>query len=748
MLRFKDHTWLNIGDLEPIDGELVEHTDRSATFRGRVVFCGAGVAWQVRVAVPTDGGAGFEITTSFSPVAELIEVLEGLSTFETPYEYDGSEHIQTFLCQQPMYRLQSGEVINGSGWVHPHWYYGRAGKVHLTYPSSSPLMVQKLHNADGSNVRYTTVIGNWDVCGVHDLFGQPTRKLRDTPEDRLFSHPAQTSKPGLRGFKFLVGAMNWNNSLHKDPNWLIEPGRGANQQLLVDFSSAPRAQRWDAHLAEAWERMNAIHFPNEGVVAAHEVHKSRGASWVNAATWLTDQFAKEEGCPGFFFPPPEGNGTCVYGPGTRPGSVSKGVKIFAAQWTGPSAYLGHVWDRPQLLASAKRLEDIAVLDKDHPPEQVWTIGPTPMYCAILRKAAVSGVSDAMHEKVIDYTRRRTKIILDPPADAKRGDAGIFAWDAFLNLLAADQFDRAACESAAKSLLEKVLHKLDTEHWQFNCAAEGDLVGAGNARPFGHAIAAAACLMAYKRFGEAKYRDAAERLGNILLATHFITWNESPAPDLDTRGWCHGSTGGRDQWAQIPPWETGFAIQQFAPLILEGFSRDGFFDVMWLFSKTGLAQFPIARTLKRLYRQDMSIEYRSIDAIATERELYLKLPYLAYENPWDQTMLAGYQGVEPLILSLLLGGGLVKAVDERVGAFVPEAAVYDLNVRSKFTAILWNPTRKSIETRLHVTAASIRQRSMRVGGAVAGVVTPAAPNTAPLVVPPRTATRVTIEVLDQ
>src|SRR5690606_6008346 len=108
---------------------------------------------------------------------------------------------------------------------------------------------------------------------------------------------------------------------------------------------------------------------------------------------------------------------------------------------------------------------------------------------------------------------------------------------------------------------------------------------------GHAIAATACLMAHQKLGDEKYRTAAERLGNIMLASHFITWNESPSPDLDTRGWCHGSTGGRDQWAQIPPWETGFTIQQFAPLMLAGIVREGFLDVMWLFARTGLAQFP-------------------------------------------------------------------------------------------------------------------------------------------------------------
>ena len=270
---------------------------------------------------------------------------------------------------------------------------------------------------------------------------------------------------------------------------------------------------------------------------------------------------------------------------------------------------------------------------------------------------------------------------------------------------------------------------------------GDAVGAGQARPFGHAVAMTANVLAWRRLGDEAYLRAAERFGNLLVGQHFITWDESPSPDLDTRGWSHGSTGGRDQWAQLPPWETGFSLQQLAQLILAGKGREGFYDVLWLFAHTGLAMFPKARTLKRLYTPDMQHTYRQIDAVATERAFYLSLPYLAYENPWDQTMLAGYQGVEPIILCLYLGGGLVRAEDDRVLALVPQAAAYDASVAREFTAEVWNPLEEQVETRLIGTVAVKRGEQWNCSGAVSGVVSPDAPATEPFAVAPRTVARV-------
>lgn len=695
MLRFKDHSFLNIGHVEPTEGRLISQSESALTFGGTESFGSTDVAWEVSVSVPVDGGGGFSVRTTLRPVTSPVEVLEAMSTFETPYEYDGNEESTTVIAQQPVFRSRGGKEINGAGYVHPHWYYGRAGRAHLTYPSSSPLLAHRIAAADGSNARYTTIIGNWDFTDVHDLFAQPTRNANDND----VASGAGGVKLGMRGFKYLVGAVNWNNSLYKDPNVLVESARGLRQALIVDFARALPGGTWDAWLARGWERVCRVHFPASGRLAAHEVHVSTGASWSAASEWLVEQFNKPQGMPGFFYPE---NGIAVYAPGTRP-KWDRGVKFFAAQWTGPLSYLAEILDRPDFAQASDRLEALAVEDADakQKAEAVWTIGWMPQFVALLRKDAIAGVRPETRQLTSDYISRRTEFVLNPPAGStKRGDGGMLAWDAMGNLLAARLFDREKRLAAGVEILQRVNTKLDDDFWGFNCAAEGDLVGGGQARPFGHGVAIAANMLAWQETGNDAYLRAAERFGNLTLAMHFITWNESPSLDLDTRGWAHGSTGGRDQWAQIPPWETGFALQQLAPLLVAGKGRTGFYDVLWYFARTGLAQFPKARTMKRLYKPDMSITYRPIHEIASEREFYLKLPYLAYENPWDQTLLAGYQGVEPLMISAFLGSGLVRAQDDRVQAIVPGAATYD-DLAGGFDVHLWNPTNEPIRTMLEV-----------------------------------------------
>ena len=737
MLRFKDHEFLNIGGVRVVAGQLWDDTGDSLLFGGEELFAGVRVGWSVLVSVPADGGPGFTVATRLVPLDEPVELLEALTTFELPYEYDGHEQQMTVMCQQPVYRFEGNKELSGAGFMHPNWYYGRVGRAHLTYPSSSPLMINRTRGVDGGNERCTMLIGNWNVCSVRDMFAQPTRNLGDAERKAVFPDANLKVAPGRRGMKFLIGTLNWNTSLHKDPNVIVDVNKGLQQEVTVDFAGTLPGKGWDMWLAQGWERMARIHFPKDGHVPAWEIAKSRGASWVESAEWLTAQFEKPEGCPGFFSPD---RGTCVYAPHTRP-KWDSGVEAFCGQWTGPVSYLGHVWNDGGMATASQRLERIFNKDTAHPPDQIWTIGPTPLYTAVMRKALLAGVQRDTLRKVAHWVRRRTEVVLNPPEGGRRGDGGILAWDAFANLLAADLFDRAGREACAKELLKRVNQRLDGAFWAFNCAAEGDLVGAGQARPFGHAIAMTANVMAYRRFGNRRYLDAAERFGNLLLGMHYITYNESPSPDLDTRGWCLGSTGGRDQTAQLPPWETAHALQQFAYLIDAGRGRDGFFDAMWLFAHTGLAMFSKARTMKRLYTPQMGITYRQIDEVASEREFYLKLPYLAYENPWDQTMLAGYQGVEPIILNLLLGGGLVRAEDDRVLALVPRAAMYDAGVARRFELLLWNPLQESVTTTLRATVAEKRREAWAYRGPASGRVTAANSCTAPIEVPPRQVTRV-------
>lgn len=738
MLRFKDHEFLNIGNHRVLTGQLLEEGKHSLLFGDEIVYAGVEVAWLVRVALPEDGKRGFTVTTRLIPTQEDIEVLEAMSCFETPYEYDGTEEQMTVMAQQPVFRFRGGEQDSGVGYNHPFWYYGKVGRAHLSYPSSSPLYANRVCNADGSNERCTLILGNWTVTSSKDMFSQPTRPLHSLKADVPFPDSTLDLARGRRGMKFLIGAYNWNTSLHKDCNVLVEAGTGLTQELTLDYAARLPKRRWDLWLSGGWERLLAMHFPRDGHVPAYQVARSRGASWVEAAEWLTDQFQRGEGCPGFFHPE---NGIHVYAPNTRP-RHDKGVKVFCGQWTGPVAYLGRLWKDRAIQQAADRLEGIFIQDKHHTPERIGTIGPTPQYVAALRKDAVAGLSKAGRGQVRDWLKRRVEYVLNPRPGERTGDGGVLAWDAFASLLAADRFEKRFFEDAARDLIERMAAELEENFWAFNCAAKGDMVSCGQARPFGHGLAMAASLLAHQRFGETRYLEMAERFANLLTALHFIPHNNAESPDLDTRGWANGSTGGRDQYCNLPPWETAFALEQLAYMFAAGLERESYYDLFWLFSHTGLAMFPKARTHKRLYTPERGITYRPIDAVATERAFYLSLPYMAYEEPWDQAMLAGYQGVEPIVLALLCGGGLVESLDDRVLALVPEAATYDCALEREIRVRLWNPTAAAIDTSLRATVAAKRGDTWTVSGAIRGTVSRKNPVTRPVTVPPRQATVVT------
>ena len=128
----------------------------------------------------------------------------------------------------------------------------------------------------------------------------------------------------------------------------------------------------------------------------------------------------------------------------------------------------------------------------------------------------------------------------------------------------------------------------------------------------------------------------------------------------------------------------------------------FYDVLWYIARTGLAQFPAARAFKRVLDESMNVRYVPREQIASERDFYDPLPYLAYENPHDQTLLASYQGSDCILGEFVYGGGLAAAGDERLGVLVPAAATMDLHALDERTVHVWNPTREAVESSVIVT----------------------------------------------
>ncbi|MBE3134107.1 MAG: hypothetical protein IMZ55_11575, partial [Acidobacteria bacterium] len=184
---------------------------------------------------------------------------------------------------------------------------------------------------------------------------------------------------------------------------------------------------------------------------------------------------------------------------------------------------------------------------------------------------------------------------------------------------------------------------------------------------------------------------------LLVAIHYVTHNGSADPDFDWRGWANGTNGGRDQYAEFPPWETGNALLALAPLAEDQDLEAGVHDALWYFARTGLAQFPAARTMKRILDTSMRPLTLPRDAVESERAFYDPLPYLAYENPHDQTLLASYQGTDCLLGDLVFGGALASAADDRLGVVVPRAALMDAGVLARRLVCVWNPTGRAIES---------------------------------------------------
>src|SRR4051812_21773371 len=71
------------------------------------------------------------------------------------------------------------------------------------------------------------------------------------------------------------------------------------------------------------------------------------------------------------------------------------------------------------------------------------------------QSKLCGVQPETLEKIQKYIPTRADFILNPPKDSKRGDAGILAWEAYANLLAAEVFDAEKHRRTARELLTRV-----------------------------------------------------------------------------------------------------------------------------------------------------------------------------------------------------------------------------------------------------------------------------------------------------
>jgi hypothetical protein len=679
MLRFKDHEWLSVGHVRPCHAVEVKRIRRGAVFGGACEYGGVRVAWTVRVAADSLGG-GFTVETTFV-AAEAVELLEAYTAFETPYEYDGSEHVTTVIGMNPVSQWRGGEQVTPPIWKHPAWVYSRPQAVRITGPCSAPYLCQALAGGDGSNARYTTVVGDWTVCRVRDLYATPTRTVVG---DGAGAGEAQ--RRGLRGYKFIVGALNWSSAFAKDPNVLFKARVKHRQRVAVDFDGAMPGGSLDAMLLAAWERAAAADIPPDGRTEALDLAKRRGVSWSAATEWLRGVFCGR-GAEGLFRP---AEGLVTYAPGTRPKFDQQYSWYWWPQWAGHLRYRALVLNDGELAAACDRYDAEFAARAGrfyyNGPTIAVSISVLPSLWWMYGCGGAGPLADALRG-IMAKAAETSRAENGRPRDMDYGFQAVAA-EAFL--LSAKVFGDPAQADQARVLLAEINEQLDGRFWEFNVAERSNMMHGGQIRPMGHGHAALANYLAWLQCGRPEHLAAARRFARLLVAIQYASHNGSADPEFDWRGWANGTNAGRDQYAEFPPWETSNSLLAVAAMIEDQDLDPGIQQCLWYFARTGLAQFPAARTLKRVLDESMHVRYVPRDSIGSERGYYDTLPYLAYENPHDQTLLASYQGTDCLLGELVFGGRLASADDGRLSVLVPRAARMDAREVAERLVYVWNP----------------------------------------------------------
>ena len=693
MLRFKDHEWLSIGHVHPTHaGDAEKIRGGGAVFRGSSKYGSVDVPWSIKV-TPDKPTGGFVVECTFTP-AENLELLEAYSTFETPYEYDGTEHATTVIGQNPIAVWHGSTQVTPAQWKHAFWTYSREGSVRITGPCNIPFLCQALENGDGSNARYTTVIGDWTACKVRDVYVTPTRTVAAASSDWH-----ENKRADLRGYKFIVGSLNWSGAFNKDPNVFYKGKAKHVQRLVIGFDSELPGGSLDQMLFAAWQRAAAFDLPAQGSIPAYDRAATAGVSWQAALAWLRDTFCGD-GVDGLYL---RGKGIVTYAEGSRPKAGDDYSWWWWPQWAGGFHYRALLQNDRELAAKCDELDaafmDFSAKHNKHPfgisivslPTIWWIAGQGAAQAASPLAEAVKMMVMNSHEASVAENGKDRVM-----------DHGTQACTAEGLLLGGRLYANQACTGQALVLLGEVNDALDGRFWEFGCSRRADMMHGGQERPMGYGHAALANLLAWRATGNEEFRAAARRFARMLIALNYVTHNNSHDPDFDWRGWANGTIAGRDQYAEFPPWETSNPLICMAAMMSDQDLEPGIYDTIWYFSRTGLAQFPAARATKRILDEAGNPRFIPRDTIGSERDFYSVLPYLAYENPHDQTLLASYQGTDCLLGELIWGGGLATAADARLGVIVPQAAQLSPAEQTHRIVHVWNPTRKAIASSVSVT----------------------------------------------
>ena len=700
MLRFKDHEWMSVSIMRPALTR-AKKLDNGIRFEGTLKFYNEQVECCV-VVTAADDGRGFVVESTYTPTSGPIEIIESGTAFECPYEYDSMEESTTVIGQNPVYTHKGGKLISGVFLENALWVHNRKLRARQTGRCWSPILAHHVQDAGGGNPRWIQILGHYDDCTFKELYATPSKGIGrlSSSDEQILRQAKELRKTGKkRGYKYLVGCTNWSSSLLKDPNFVVRKGQAVRQKVTVDYTGSLNGATLDDWLMKGWQRMLAYTFPTNGKVKAWDVAKSLGVDWRRGNDELVAMFHKKRFADAW----DEDTGMRTYIDGSRP-AIGGYSKMFALQWYGPLAYEAKVLRNAKLM---RRVEDLAnrhaisLVERSGNVNDITTLGFIINPCIrMLDNAAERPPALEKHMKQFLDTMMR---ILHGDDQGKRinGDYGTLGTLAETLLLGGKVFDSKAMQKKGLGLLKVVNAQLDGKFWLFGGGKmEGWCQSGHQFRSLSSGRSILANILAAEATGRKSYLNCARRLANYMITVVYSTVNVSPVDDMDTRGWAiGGGTSGRDQWAEMPPLESYDGIRSVAAILNKVDPMPGYYDVLFLAARTGLCMFPAARTHKRVYDPiTQKLEYIDVKKFPNERAIFMRGGgFISYECPWDQTLQAPYQSVEPLMNYLTFGGGIAEAADDRVVAIVPDAAHFGYDSDGVCEAHVWNPTQRTIRT---------------------------------------------------
>jgi len=700
MLRFKDHEWMSVSVMRPAMTK-AKALANGIRFEGTLKFYNERVACSVAVTAAEDG-PGFIVESTYTPTTGPIEIIESGAAFECPYEYDFMEESTTVIGHNPVYKHKGGKIIGGVFLENALWVQNRKLRARQTGRCWSPILAHHVKNADGGNARWIQILGHHDDCTFKELYATPSRGTGSltSSDEKVIRQSKKMRKAGKkRGYKYLVGCTNWSSSLLKDPNFVIRKGQAVTQKVTVDYTGDPGGAKLDEWLMKGWQRMLAYTFPANGRVKAWDVATSLGVDWRRANDELVAMFHKKR----FAVAWDEDAGMRTYIDGSRP-LTGGHSKMFALQWYGPLTYEAKVLGNAKLMRRVQDLADrhaVSLEERTGRANDIVTLGfiANPCLRALESAAERPPALERQMERFLGGMMR----ILRGDDEGKRlnADYGSLGTLAETLLLGGKLFDSQPMLKKGLSLLKVVNAQLDGRFWLFGGGKmEGWCQSGHQFRSLSSGRSILANILAAECTGRKSYLDCARRLANYMISVVYSTANASTVDDMDTRGWAiGGGTCGRDQWAEMPPLESYEGIRAVAAILNKVDPMPGYYDLLFLAARTGLCMFPAARTHKRVYDPaTQATEYIDVKKFPNERAIFMRGGgFISYECPWDQTLQAPYQSVEPLMNYLTFGGGIAEAADDRLVAIVPDAAHFGYDGRSACEAHVWNPTQKTIRT---------------------------------------------------